>query len=166
MRHIKNVCAGPTERQWQEMADLEQRLFFAHRAENRLDAFRADARQRGQHLLYIEHPLTAQSLGYCLYGLGGISAQIVKLAVHPQWHRRGFGRALLRTAVNNIKGDRRVQSIQLHVEMTREEALLLYKSEGFLVDAPVEAYYGYNLPCASARCCLAACASIGLLRYC
>jgi ribosomal protein S18 acetylase RimI-like enzyme len=35
-------------------------------------------------------------------------------------------------------------SIQLHVETTREEALRLYRSEGFVVDAPVESYYGYD----------------------
>ena len=91
---LRTIAAGyPTERQWQEMADLEMTLFFPHRAENRLETFRAEVRQRGQHFLYIEHPRTGQSLGYCLYGLSGISAQIVKLAVHPQWHRRGYGRA-------------------------------------------------------------------------
>lgn len=142
---LRTIAAGyPTERQWQEMADLEMTLFFPHRAENRLETFRAEVRQRGQHFLYIEHPRTGQSLGYCLYGLSGISAQIVKLAVHPQWHRRGYGRALLRTAMNSIRGSGQIMSIQLHVETTREEALLLYRSEGFVVDAPVESYYGYD----------------------
>ena len=75
------------------MADLEQRLFFAHRAENRLEKFRAEAKQAGQvssrctsqysrlqiyclqRLIYIQRE--TEVVGYCLYTLNGLAAWCV-----------------------------------------------------------------------------------------
>ncbi len=67
-------------------------------------------------------------------------AHITTLAVHPAWRRQGWGRRLLRRAMEAARpyAPRR---IVLEVRTTNETAMALYRSEGFTIARRLRRYY-------------------------
>jgi ribosomal-protein-alanine N-acetyltransferase len=55
------------------------------------------------------------------------AAWIATIAVHPQFQRRGIGRALLRTCEERIKS----QNIKLTVRVSNHGAISMYEKEGY-----------------------------------
>jgi ribosomal-protein-alanine N-acetyltransferase len=69
-------------------------------------------------------------LGYCAYRLAVDEAEILTLAVHPAWRRRGLARRLLHLALDRAAraGARRAL---LEVRASNEAALAAYSALGF-----------------------------------
>lgn len=53
------------------------------------------------------------------------------LAVHPGWHGRGVGRALLASLIEWATAAPAVEKIELHVRSSNTPALILYRKLGF-----------------------------------
>ncbi|EFN56512.1 hypothetical protein CHLNCDRAFT_144116 [Chlorella variabilis] len=83
----------------------------------------------------------AAVVGYIVYTTTGLNAHISKLAVAPDWRRRGVARSLVRAAVGSARAERRVASVSLHVDAENAPALGLYQGEGFASEALLEDYY-------------------------
>jgi len=78
--------------------------------------------------------LTAQengvTVGYAMAFASGDEADIVNLAVMPEYRRRGIGRALLQMLLWHLR-QAGVKSSFLEVRSSNEKAKELYISEGF-----------------------------------
>ncbi|MGN6483333.1 MAG: GNAT family N-acetyltransferase [Thermomicrobiales bacterium] len=76
--------------------------------------------------------------GCCIGDRSRGSARVMNLAIHPEWRRRGIGRALLRALGEAIpEGD-----VTLMVQEHNTGAQALYTSEGFIRSGTVLNYYG------------------------
>ncbi|MGQ0744718.1 MAG: GNAT family N-acetyltransferase [Acidimicrobiales bacterium] len=74
--------------------------------------------------------------GFCGYGIFGRAARrgyVQRLAVDPQWRRRGIGRVLLLRGLNWMTGHG-VQRAVVNTQASNVSALLLYQSAGFHLD--------------------------------
>ena len=78
--------------------------------------------------------------GYCCLWEIGHEIHITNLAVHPEWRRRGVGRALLAAALG-AGGARGVTLAFLEVRPNNAAALALYGSLGFQVIGRRAGYY-------------------------
>ncbi len=67
-------------------------------------------------------------------------AHITNLAVHPAWRRQGWGRRLLRRAMESAR-PYTPQRVILEVRTTNEAAIALYRSEGFTIVRRMRRYY-------------------------
>lgn len=76
--------------------------------------------------------------GYLVFTATGLNAHISKLAVAPDWRRRGLARALVQEAVRIARHERRVCSVSLHVAADNLPALALYRGQGFVSEALLE----------------------------
>lgn len=65
-------------------------------------------------------------------------AEILNVAVHPDWRRRGVARALLTGLLAELRGE-----VFLEVRASNEAALRLYEALGFLPVGRRELYYAY-----------------------
>ena len=70
-------------------------------------------------------------VGYCFLRRIPFASEIGRLAVDPDWRRRGIGRLLLREAVR-LSDQRGDESLQLEVRSRNAAAIALYESEGFV----------------------------------
>ena len=79
-------------------------------------------------------------VGYlCLWEVAD-ELHITNIAVHPASRRRGIGRALLKTVLDEARG-RGLRLVVLEVRPSNHEALLLYESFGFRVVGRRRGYY-------------------------
>ena len=73
---------------------------------------------------------TDRIVGHFVLAMGPGEAHVLNLAVHPDWHDRGLGRALLQRALE--RGERLgAESVFLEVRPSNRPAVHLYRSEGF-----------------------------------
>lgn len=73
---------------------------------------------------------TDRIVGHVVLAMGPGEAHILNLAIHPDWHSRGLGRALLRRALE--RGEQLgAESVFLEVRPSNTPAVHLYLSEGF-----------------------------------
>ncbi len=79
--------------------------------------------------------------GYVLSGVRARKAELLSLAVHPRYRRRGIATKLLRHTRRLLRS-RGIESWWLMVEATNEAAIRFYESHGFLRDGEVKGYYG------------------------
>ena len=77
-----------------------------------------------------------------------IEAQLARLAIHPRYHGRGFGRMLL-AEVLDYANEQRVNSISLNTQTSNNQSRRLYKSFGFQTT-------GQILPVLRKRVCIQA----------
>jgi ribosomal-protein-alanine N-acetyltransferase len=65
-------------------------------------------------------------------------AEILNVAVHPDWRRRGVARALLSALLDKLQGE-----VFLEVRASNLTAIHLYQTLGFLPVGRRESYYSY-----------------------
>ena len=114
-------------------SELEQLLFDGDdpwRQEAFLEALAA-----GHH--YLAARENGSLLGYAGLARTGGEAEIHTLAVDPAHQGRGIGRALLRAMLDHAAG----AMVFLEVRTDNEPAILLYRSEGFVVIGTRRGYY-------------------------
>ncbi|KAI4385017.1 hypothetical protein MLD38_003090 [Melastoma candidum] len=123
----------------EDIVRIEKKLFPKH--ESLAKSFEDELRKRNSGLLYMASSDDGEVIGYAMYSFPtSLSASITKLAVKENHQRRGHGEALLRAAVDKCR-TRKVQSVVLHVDPLRTQALNLYEKVGFKVDGLIEGYY-------------------------
>lgn len=79
-------------------------------------------------------------VGYIIYEVSRDRIEILNLGVSPFHHRLGIGRALVERQQGKLTHERR-QRITLTVRETNLEALLFFKSLGFLATQVIRDFY-------------------------
>jgi [ribosomal protein S18]-alanine N-acetyltransferase len=98
------------------------------------DAVR-DMRQRGSVLI-----LNRKLVGYCIVEISSTSHQIVNLAVHPEYRRRGIARRLV-TQRLGLLGSKPFMSMFATVGERNLAAQLFFKSMGFLYVNTIKEFF-------------------------
>jgi len=78
--------------------------------------------------------------GYIAATLTGHTAEIISIAVHPEWRRAGVGQALFAHILANLRA-RGAGDVQLAVRVDNVGAVRLYRRFGFRRVGTVEEYY-------------------------
>lgn len=73
---------------------------------------------------------TDRIVGHIILAIGPGEAHVLNLAVHPDWHDQGFGRALLEQALERAEA-LGAESVFLEVRPSNAPAVHLYASFGF-----------------------------------
>mgnify|MGYP000038160745 FL=1 len=66
---------------------------------------------------------------------------IISIAVHPDYRRRGIGKALLTEAIRRLKEVYGVDEVYLEVRVSNEPAINLYKKLNFKIVKIIKYYY-------------------------
>jgi ribosomal-protein-alanine acetyltransferase len=115
-------------------------------------SFGADAYPESLFRLYAADPqavfLLAESegarhtaiAGYIIVRFDRWGAEIVSLAVDPEFRRRGIGRALLRSAIRQTSR-RSARSVRLMVRVDNTSAAKFYRDHGFRSIGRIPDYY-------------------------
>jgi len=80
-------------------------------------------------------------VGYALTERRGDQLLLVKMAVHPDHRRRGYGGRLLREVVRLARRDPAITQIRLHVRESNTAALALYLTHGYRIVETIDRYY-------------------------
>ncbi len=108
-------------------------VFLAHLARDYRGAFVAE----NEHGEVVGYVLVRRSPGWRRPRRGGITS----IGVAPIHRRRGFGRALLESALEYLRSHR-VETADLEVRTTNAAALSLYRALGFRFSERLPQYYG------------------------
>ncbi|MBI4524649.1 MAG: ribosomal protein S18-alanine N-acetyltransferase [Deltaproteobacteria bacterium] len=87
--------------------------------------------------------LDGKTIGYIIYWVLPYEVDIHNLAVAPAYRRKGFGRSLLQTVVEDAR-KRGVSRVTLEVRKSNEAAQCLYASLGFTSCGVRQGYYSDN----------------------
>ncbi|MBI5233069.1 MAG: ribosomal protein S18-alanine N-acetyltransferase [Deltaproteobacteria bacterium] len=79
--------------------------------------------------------------GYVIFWIIETEAHILNITVHPACRKKGFGRMLLKYALDTMER-KGVFDVYLEVRTTNEPAIALYKSHGFEIVGIRRRYYG------------------------
>lgn len=83
-------------------------------------------------LLGADDNATGQLAGYAIVAASSGSGYLQRLAIDPAFQRRGYGRTLTRAA-HNWARRRGAHTLLLNTKPDNQEALALYRSEGYVV---------------------------------
>ena len=90
---------------------------------------------------YLVAEVDGQIVGYAgIFGIDEV-ADVHTLSVDPKFRRRGIGRELLRRLIDWSR-TRKMKAMMLEVRIANDEAIVLYKEQGFSVISQRENYYG------------------------
>ena len=78
--------------------------------------------------------------GYVIYNWAAVECNLLNLAVHPDWRRRGYGSDLLEHAISQA-GLHGCEAMFLEVRPSNTDATRLYLKRGFEVIGRRPAYY-------------------------
>jgi len=92
----------------------------------------------GVTFLVAKDPATGDVMGCVIGDQSRGSARVMNLAIHPDWRRRGVGRALLRALDAALPDGDMTLMVQEH----NLGAQALYVAEGFVSTGTVANYYG------------------------
>ena len=114
-----------------------------------LASFRADAWPREAFTslmnecprLFLVATLAGRMAGYSSAVADAKRAELVSIAVHPRYRRRGVARALINRTLALLRGEG-VRQCWLTVRPANAEAIRLYESFGFRHVRRVKDYYG------------------------
>jgi len=91
------------------------------------------------YVLVCENPQTIA--GYVIGSIeDGVEAHIVSIAVLPEFRNKGFGQRLLLTLLVDAKR-KGLKSCSLHVRVSNEQAISIYKHLKFQPIREIEKYY-------------------------
>jgi ribosomal-protein-alanine N-acetyltransferase len=79
-------------------------------------------------------------MGYIVYELHWDSLHILKMAVHPDYRRRGVGTQLVQKVISKLENTRR-NRVALEVPESNLEAQLFFRSCGFRATRVLRAFY-------------------------
>jgi len=79
-------------------------------------------------------------IGYTIGRPKNESAEIISLAIHPNWRQKGVGRNLTNFLINHLK-ESGFKEIFLHVRTRNQVAISFYKESGFNVLKKIKNYY-------------------------
>ncbi len=82
-----------------------------------------------------------KTVGYCIIWTIKNEAEIHRIAIAPEYRKRGIGKQLLKTVLKLLK-EERVEKVFLEVSEKNFPAVNLYKSCGFKITGRRENYYG------------------------
>ncbi|MBN2340333.1 MAG: ribosomal protein S18-alanine N-acetyltransferase [Deltaproteobacteria bacterium] len=82
----------------------------------------------------------SQVLGYCLYWLVADEIQLLKVAVHPQYQRKGVGGSMLQHIIHDGLS-KKIHSITLELRASNPAARRLYEKLNFQVTGIRRGYY-------------------------
>jgi len=112
---------------WDEVLELDALAFEPFWQFDRVslaDAIRATPRHRFQVIK------TSPVAGYHVTGLAGSNAYIQRVAVHPGFHRNGYGSALVNDSLRWAWRNGAI-SVQVNTQLKNEAAVALYLRSGF-----------------------------------
>jgi [ribosomal protein S18]-alanine N-acetyltransferase len=89
-----------------------------------------DCLKVGYSCWVLDDPDAGGIVGYGILSLGAGEAHVLNLCVHPELHRRGLGRLMLRHLLE-VAEDYGATEIFLEVRPTNREALAMYLACGF-----------------------------------
>lgn len=110
------------------------RMCFRHCAWSRRH-FRQELVRRGVRLAVVRRR------AYVLYRKWGSKFEVIGVAVHPRYRRRGLGRMLMRHVIDQallVDGSR----VFLEVNCANENAIRMYEELGFVIIGRIKGYYG------------------------
>ena len=91
--------------------------------------------------LRLQRPFGARQLaGFVLVRFAADEAEILTIAVHSRYRRRGYGRFLMDDVIRRLYRER-IATLFLEVERTNHPAVRLYRSLGFQVAGERRNYY-------------------------
>jgi len=93
--------------------------------------------------LFLVATLAGRIAGYSIAVADATRAELVSIAVHPRYQRRGVARALLAHTITLLRGEA-VRQFWLTVRPANAGAIRLYASFGFRHVRRVKNYYGRN----------------------
>lgn len=79
-------------------------------------------------------------VGYANFRIVADEGEIERVAVHPDWRRRGYGRNLMEAMVDYSRR-KGVRDMTLDVRVNNEKAINLYESCGFVEEGRRKDYY-------------------------
>lgn len=84
-----------------------------------------------------------RAVGYCGMWVVIDEGQITNIAVHPDFRRRGFGKALLSKVIEYCKNNS-IRLVTIEVRKSNFSAIKLYKENGFKIVGERKGYYSDN----------------------
>ncbi len=79
---------------------------------------------------------------FASFSAAGGEAEVLNIATHPAWRRRGLAERLLRFALAQLAAGQGPAAVFLDVDETNAPALALYRKTGFTVTGRRRKYYG------------------------
>ena len=79
---------------------------------------------------------------FASFSAAGGEAEVLNIATHPAWRRRGLAERLLRFALAQLAAGQGPAAVFLDVDETNAPALALYRKIGFAVTGRRRRYYG------------------------
>ncbi|MFV0438425.1 MAG: ribosomal protein S18-alanine N-acetyltransferase [Desulfopila sp.] len=120
----------------EEIAAIEQSAFSPWSAEQ----IAAEFWLSGSVALVAREP-AGRLCGWCCARYCGDEAELLKIAVSPQWRRRGYAKLLLDTLCGRQLARLAVATVYLEVRSRNVAALALYRGYGFQRVATRTGYY-------------------------
>ena len=108
-----------------------------------LDAFVDETRNSHSRLLLLWHEESERPVlvGYLCRWIVAGELQILNVATHPDWRRRGIGRLLVEAALDEAR-DESITRVTLEVRRYNTPAIALYERLGFRRVGERRNYYG------------------------
>lgn len=131
--HIEPGTLGDAE----QLARLHARAFYRGWSEAEFAAYLADPKRTP---VYAAMDRNRRIAGFALLRIVGEEAELMTIAVAPNWRGRGVGAALMRAAFADLMMSP-VKHMFLEVETANAPAIALYRDFGFADVGRREGYY-------------------------
>ncbi|MEI7548410.1 MAG: mycothiol synthase [Actinomycetota bacterium] len=150
--HVRSFVVGADEARWLEVNNA---AFAAHGEQGGWDAATLLQREREPWFDpdgFLLHEREGRLAAFCWTKLhpaeapgGGIAGEIYVIAVHPDFHGLGLGRALTVAGLQHMQHAGAITAI-LYVDATNTSAVRLYQSLGFTVARTEQSYRRTGAP--------------------
>jgi ribosomal-protein-alanine N-acetyltransferase len=142
MQPARDVQIGPFRpRHLARILAIERRAFAASAYTS---AMFLDLYSRCGPLFFVAR-VARRTVGYVVTCVHGEKAEIVSIAVDPDYRRRGIAAALLQATLDHLR-DSPVRRLELMVRVGNSAAIQFYRRYGFRRLGEVPAYYGKGHP--------------------
>jgi putative acetyltransferase len=136
IRPAREDDAASLARAEYDTAAEQEGLLAAKPYEIPVSAFRSKIEALGSDGLYVVMESGGRRVGHLLLEPLGLSStrhvSQLTIVVHPGQTGKGYGKALMKYAIEWARKSDRVEKIELHVRSTNPRAIALYESLGFV----------------------------------